>query len=285
MLGAVVGLLALHLAAGSLFVTALLALLHHVPPGFVRFCTLGSALVALSSAAIGGAEHPARWSLALISTVWYVFSYCVGARSLSCDGDPTPVAMGSRLPTRWAEGSARRTKLGRAALWAPVLSALTALAVLMSEAALFPDGRTSLAFGFLTSAFLLGSTTVSMILGHWYLVDPTLSIAPLRLGALLFALSVAARWIAVALVLLDKGSAVLGVERAADLVYSTPALFFLFRALAGLGGPLLLAGLIWQTVRMRSTQSATGLLYVAVILVLFGELISQFLTVTARVPL
>ena len=39
----------------------------------------------------------------------------------------------------------------------------------------------------------------------------------------------------------------------------------------------MLAWLVRSTVRIRSTQSATGLLYVALILVLFGELTAVFL--------
>ena len=70
-----------------------------------------------------------------------------------------------------------------------------------------------------------------------------------------------------------------------DLFFSTNALFFLFRILVGLAAPLLLAGLIWQTVKIRSTQSATGLLYVALALVLFGELISHFLFILTGFPL
>jgi hypothetical protein len=60
---------------------------------------------------------------------------------------------------------------------------------------------------------------------------------------------------------------------------------FWARVITGLIGPLILAFLIWRTVKMRSTQSATGLLYVAVILVLFGELISKYLLTIVFIPL
>ena len=68
-----------------------------------------------------------------------------------------------------------------------------------------------------------------------------------------------------------------GSRRRGDLIYSTTALFFSFRAITGLAAPLVLAWLVRSTVRIRSTQSATGLLYVALILVLFGELTAVFL--------
>ena len=124
-----------------------------------------------------------------------------------------------------------------------------------------------------------------MVLGHWYLVDTRLAITPLKSGAWWFWVALIARWSAVGAVLLYGGWEVLRVSRAADLLLSTNGLFFSFRSLMGLAAPLLLAGLIWQTVKIRSTQSATGLLYVALILVLFGELVSQFLLVATGYPL
>jgi hypothetical protein len=137
----------------------------------------------------------------------------------------------------------------------------------------------------LSSALLLGAVTVTMVLGHWYLVDTSLSIAPLRDGARFVSLAVAARWAAVAAALAFGGWEMLRIGRAADVILSTNGLFFFFRSLMGLGAPLLLAFLIWQTVKIRSTQSATGLLYVLLVLVLFGELISSFLRFTTGHPL
>jgi hypothetical protein len=55
------------------------------------------------------------------------------------------------------------------------------------------------------------------------------------------------------------------------------ALWLGVRWLVGLVGPLALAWMAWETARIRSTQSATGILYVVVILVLIGELTSQLL--------
>ncbi len=42
----------------------------------------------------------------------------------------------------------------------------------------------------------------------------------------------------------------------------------------GFAGPAVATILAWKTVQIRSTQSATGILYVALALVLFGELSS-----------
>ena len=51
------------------------------------------------------------------------------------------------------------------------------------------------------------------------------------------------------------------------------------RWLSGLVGVLLLAWLAWRTLLIPNTQSATGILYAAVILVFMGELSSQFLSI------
>ncbi len=251
MITVVAGRLAAHLGAGALGFAAALSLAYPLPAAFLRFCTLGAGLLATAGALLASNR---AGMLGGATTAAVAFAWLVALR------------------------------LGRGArLWA----GLALLAVLLALAAepCAAGARFLCAVGSASSVLLLGSTTVSMVLGHWYLVDPKLAITPLKAGALGFALAAVARSLAVSWTLLGKGWAELGLTSGADLIYSTPALFFLFRTLAGLGGPLLLAGLIWQTVRMRSTQSATGLLYVAVILVLFGELISQFLTLTTGLPL
>jgi hypothetical protein len=51
----------------------------------------------------------------------------------------------------------------------------------------------------------------------------------------------------------------------------------------GLLGPAVASWLTWQTVQIRSTQSATGILYIAMTLVLFGELTAMVLSHEAGV--
>ncbi len=47
--------------------------------------------------------------------------------------------------------------------------------------------------------------------------------------------------------------------------------------LLGLILPALLTWMAWETARIRSTQSATGILYVVTIIVFLGELLSMLL--------
>jgi hypothetical protein len=62
-------------------------------------------------------------------------------------------------------------------------------------------------------------------------------------------------------------------------------IFFWPRVIFGVLVPIVLAVMIWSTVKIRHTQAATGLLYLAVVAALFGEFFSKFLLFTLHVPL
>ncbi|HEY6100355.1 MAG TPA: hypothetical protein VIW03_13040, partial [Anaeromyxobacter sp.] len=114
---------------------------------------------------------------------------------------------------------------------------------------------------------LLGAVLLIMNLGHWYLVSRSLPFRLLARGAALFAALAAARALLLVAALAASPSreglaALLSLER--------DALFFLFRVLWGIVGPLALSFFIWKTARIRSNQAATGLLYVALVFVLIG---------------
>ncbi len=142
---------------------------------------------------------------------------------------------------------------------------------------------------YVASGLVLGFVLAAMILGHWYLIDPRLSLGHLKKAVMLFgiALIIRATLITATIVYFLHFVAVDRVERRSlnDLLdIMGNGIFFWIRLLTGLLGPILLSLLTWKTVNMRSTQSATGLLYVTVILVLFGELISKFLSVAVSIP-
>ncbi len=253
MIGHVTALLAGHLASGALLIAALLALANELPKSFLRFCAASAGASAALAALLDMGTSRFVWlGLAIVAALWYA---CL----------------------RRGGGTRRAflVLLATAAVAASVLVVVTGSTELLTL---------SIA-GSVSSSLMLGAVLVSMILGHWYLVDTSLSIAPLRDGTRWLVVAVLLRWAIVAAVLLYGGFEALKVGRAADLIFSTGGLFFMFRTLMGLVAPLLLTGLIWQTVKIRSTQSATGLLYVAAFLVLFGESFSQFLLVATGYPL
>ena len=154
----------------------------------------------------------------------------------------------------------------------PALIVLTLLALLSAlvllEPAGLPDRPAALAVvGGLTSAGLLGSAVSAMLMGHSYLISPSMSLGPLMRLLAALAITLGARLVADGLALASwTGEHSLG-NLTGDAVLWLPV-----RWLAGFVAPLVLTWMAWQTARIRSTQSATGILYVVVIFCFLGEL-------------
>jgi hypothetical protein len=124
------------------------------------------------------------------------------------------------------------------------------------------------ASGRLASAALIGSSLSAMLLGHHYLTAPAMSIDPLRRFVRAMAWSLGAR----ALLAAPALWAWLDGAKASHATGSVSPFFVTVRWGVGFVGTLVAIVLAWKTVQIRSTQSATGILYIAVTLVLFGEL-------------
>jgi hypothetical protein len=124
----------------------------------------------------------------------------------------------------------------------------------------------------LASAALLGSATTAMLMGHSYLIAPAMSLSPLYrlLGALGLCLLVRA---VLAGIGLWSWTGQLGAGNLENEMW----LLLPVRWGLGLVAPLVLGWMAWETARIRSTQSATGILYVVVILCFLGELTSLLL--------
>src|SRR5207237_10611044 len=67
-------------------------------------------------------------------------------------------------------------------------------------------------------------------------------------------------------------------------ITSVGGIFFWLLVLFGLAGPVLLSYLTWETAKIRSTQSATGILYVDFFTVVVGEVLAKYLLLATRVP-
>jgi hypothetical protein len=144
-----------------------------------------------------------------------------------------------------------------------------------------PSGDAWTVAGAALGGLLFGAVLLTMNLGHWYLVSRSLPFRLLARGAALFAALAAARGaLLLAAVAADPRRE--GLEILLSL--ERDALFFLFRVLWGIAGPIALSWFIWKTADMKSNQAATGLLYVALVFVLVGELLASYLTVATGFP-
>jgi hypothetical protein len=125
-----------------------------------------------------------------------------------------------------------------------------------------------------------------MILGHYYLVVLDLPLSALRRLTVLLIAAVVLRAVVATFALFDAGGA--GLQEAGLVArgfFSPDGVFVWMRLLFGLMGPASLVYFIWRTVEIRSTQSATGILYVQLFLVLAGELLAKHLRVFSGLPL
>lgn len=137
----------------------------------------------------------------------------------------------------------------------------------------------------LTAALLLGAVSLAMLVGHWYLVLPGLPIRHLRRMVGFLGFCVAARLALGAISIARSVPAPsLGVTSPWWVAGRMAAFFFWQRIGIGLVIPAILVVLVSRTVRISSTQSATGLLYVMMFFVLVGELISRYLYLTLGIP-
>jgi protein NrfD len=143
---------------------------------------------------------------------------------------------------------------------------------------------------FLTSAAMLGGACTAMILGHWYLVIPSLQVSHLQSIVRVHIASMAARVVVVGAAVWCALSTTI-FRPDGDLgpsfrhyIMSVDGIFFWQRVLFGLAGPAVLSYLTWETAKIRSTQSATGILYVDFFTVVVGEVLAKYIVLATHVP-
>jgi hypothetical protein len=151
-------------------------------------------------------------------------------------------------------------------------SALLGTLILEGQAGRGTKDTPWLAADDIASAAVLGAATSAMLMGHSYLIAPTMTLSPLYrlLGTLGTALILR-------IVLACLGLYWWTGSPATGNLETEVKIWLGVRWLIGLVGPLVLGWMAWETARIRSTQSATGILYVVVILGFLGELTSQLL--------
>ncbi|QDT52469.1 hypothetical protein Pan44_04810 [Caulifigura coniformis] len=114
----------------------------------------------------------------------------------------------------------------------------------------------------LASSWLIGGAFTAMLLGHWYLTAPMMKLRPLEiLNRALGGAAILRGVVAVAALL----------QLSSFSPNDTQVIWLTMRWLCGILAPVAAVVLVRSILRYRNTQSATGVLFAAVILVFIGE--------------
>jgi protein NrfD len=188
----------------------------------------------------------------------------------------------------WATVGRMLARIRPLLLWTAVVCGLAAVSLQALEVSADTTGllRLLTVASFLSSAVLLGGACGAMILGHWYLILPSLDVAHLQSIVKLHIVSMVVRClvvlaaVTVAIVTWKPGMGP-SFER---YIFSVSGIFFWQRILFGLAGPAVLSYLTWETAKIQSTQSATGILYVDFFTVIVGEVLAKYLLLSTTIP-
>jgi len=138
---------------------------------------------------------------------------------------------------------------------------------------------------FFLSALLLGSVTVGMLIGHWYLIDTGQSIDPFVriykffVAALLLQsgfLMLSAAWIYLA----GATSTLASLQ----MLWAKHSALLVTRIVVGQAAPLVLSWMIWRTLLIPHTMAATGLFYIALLGVFVGEILGRQILSLSSLP-
>jgi protein NrfD len=188
----------------------------------------------------------------------------------------------------WATIGRMLARIRPALLWIAIISGLLAISLQALEISANAPGLAAVltVASFLSSAALLGGACGAMVLGHWYLVVPSLDVSHLQSIVKLHILSMVVRAVVVvaavtiAIVTWQPGMG----PNFSRYILSSGGIFFWQRVLFGLVGPAVLAYMTWETAKIQSTQSATGILYVDFFTVIVGEVLAKYLLLSTNIP-
>lgn len=227
---------------------------------------VGIGLLALRGA---GSTGPGAASLWTASALWTLSS----------------AALAVYLYTLWTEHGLLRARAYALSL------GLGLVALIANAMLLMPSGfgaAAGVAYGLtaITSALVLGLVSCAMLFGHWYLIDLEMPVDYLRTFIRLLAIVLVADLIALGLAI--GLSAILGsaVARVAvSELFSAHLGLLAVRLLLGPIATIVLVWMCWQTLKIPQTMAATGLLYIAVMSVLVGEMLGRFILFRTAIPL
>ena len=192
------------------------------------------------------------------------------------------IAFSCYMVSLWTERKIFRAR----SFAASVLTGLAGLAVSsysFYQAPFFSVETLVYPMSFFLSSLLLGSVTVGMLIGHWYLIDTGQSLDPFIRIFRFFVITLVAQCIffmvaGIALFWLGTSQSAAALQQ----LWERHATLLVTRAIVGQAAPLVLSWMIWRTLLIPHTMAATGLFYIALLGVFVGEILGrQILALTA----
>ena len=217
----------------------------------------------------GASAGPGAGSLWMAAALWTLSS----------------IAVAVYLYTLWTENGLLRARAYALGL------GLGLVALIANATLLMPPGFgavAAVAYGLtaITSALVLGLVSGSMLFGHWYLIDLEMPVDYLRTFIRLLGIALVADLAALGLAIglpAMLGSA--GANAAVHDLFASHLGLLAVRLLLGPLTTMVLVWMCWQTLKIPQTMAATGLLYIAVMSVLVGEMLGRFILVRTALPL
>ncbi|MGO9799989.1 MAG: hypothetical protein ACLPQ0_11055, partial [Candidatus Binatus sp.] len=227
---------------------------------------IGLGLLALRA---GASDGPGAGSLWMAASLWTLSSAAVAVY----------------LYTLWTENGLLRARSYALGL------GLGLVALIANVMLLMPHGFgavAAVAYGLtaITSALVLGLVSGAMLFGHWYLIDLEMPVDYLRSFVRLLGIALVADLIALGLAIAMPavvGSA--GAVAAVHELFAAHLGLLGFRLLLGPVATIALVWMCWQTLKIPETRAATGLLYIAIMSVLVGEMLGRFILFRTGIPL
>jgi hypothetical protein len=197
----------------------------------------------------------------------------------------TSAAIAVYLYTLWTENGPLRSRAYTLGL------GLGLIALIANVTLLMPPGfgavaAVAYALTAITSALVLGLVSGAMLFGHWYLIDLDMPVDYLRTYVRILGAVLIADLVTLGLAILLP--AIFGNTAAAAAVHElfvSHAGLLAVRLLLGPIATIILVWMCWQTLKIPQTMAATGLLYIAVMSVLVGEMLGRFIMFRTAIPL
>ena len=236
---------------------------------FLSAGLLTAAGLVLLAVRAGPVSVPGRMTLWILAAMWLAFCAVAGVY----------------LRTMWNDDSQMRARAYPLTL-AMGLAAVVANVVVLAPPALGLAGAVAYALTAILSSLVLGLVTGAMLFGHWYLIDLQMPVDYLRtfvrVLSIVIVLDIIAMLLAAVLIGLGGGSA--GGAAIASLL-GTHLELLIVRVLLGPAALITLTWMCWQTLKIPQTMAATGLLYIAMMAAIVGEMLGRFVLFRTAIPL